>query len=267
VELLIDASAEASLQVELWSTSRLENYVPHVFEVKAEVSVPSGEEQWVRVPLAWKPAQAQNAFIIIKGNPLLTLHMSDRYQYGVIAFKNDSEDNSPIYIDGYLDLISQWGMRNLVRKSICFRSFPETNAFAPERALDGYLRPYGGPHLWSSANIVPGEETYLQLEWDERTVDIREVHLAFNDDVNEDLINLHHHRTPFDTIPELVRDYRLEASVNGQWTVIHRECGNRKRKRVHLLNAPVSGVSALRLVVEATNGAPQAQVHEIRVYE
>lgn len=266
VELMIDASAETSLQLELWSTDRPQNYVPHVFEVSAEASVPSGEGQWVKVPLAWKPAQAQNAFIIIKANPHLALHMSDRYQYGVLAFRNVSEDNAPIYMDGYLDLVSQWRMKELVRKSVCFRSFPETNAYAPEKIVDGYLRPYGGPHLWSSAAMAAGEEVCLQLDWADRAVDVREVHLAFNDDVNEDLINLHHHRTPFDAIPELVRDYRLEVLVSGVWSVVHRESSNRKRKRVHRLDAPIQDVSGLRLVVEATGGASHAQVHEIRVY-
>ncbi|UUZ79771.1 hypothetical protein LJK88_32550 [Paenibacillus sp. P26] len=69
---------------------------------------------------------------------------------------------------------------------------------------------------------------------------LTEVHLVFNDDVNEDLINLHHHRTPFEVIPELVRDYRLEAFSDGSWRSLHRETGNRKRKRVHRLAAPVS---------------------------
>ncbi|WP_283656363.1 MULTISPECIES: hypothetical protein [unclassified Paenibacillus] len=56
---------------------------------------------------------------------------------------------------------------------------------------------------------------------------VREIHCTFNDDVNEDLINLHHHRTPFEVMPELVRHYRIEVFTDGTmnrtwrtWTLI-----------------------------------------------
>ncbi|MHA6484857.1 FAD-dependent oxidoreductase [Paenibacillus sp. strain BS8-2] len=266
IELLIDASADTSLQLELWSTDRKQNYVPQNLEVRGETAVSAGEKQWVKVSLAWKPDEAQNAMIVIKANPLVTLYMTDRYQFGVLVFKNVSGDE-PIYMDGYHDLISQWQTGGGSRRSVTFRSWPETQAYAPEKILDGYIRPFGGPHLWSSDEITAGEEVYLQLDWNDRPVSIREVQLTFNDDVNEDLINLHHHRTPFETIPELVRDYRLEANVNGEWLVLHQERGNRKRKRVHRLNTVVEGATSLRLVIEATNGALHAQITEIRVYE
>ncbi len=60
--------------------------------------------------------------------------------------------------------------------------------------------------------------------------------LIWNDDVNEDLVNLHHHRTPFDIIPELARDYRLEACIDGRWQTIAEVRGNRRRKQVHRIS-------------------------------
>ncbi|MEK4063681.1 MULTISPECIES: hypothetical protein [Paenibacillus] len=89
-----------------------------------------------------------------------------------------------------------------------------SHAFAAVKATDGYLRPYGGPHLWSSDQLESGREEWLELAWT-APVTLRQVHVTFNDDVNEDLINLHHHITPYEILPTLVKDYRIEAYMDG----------------------------------------------------
>ncbi|WP_284642329.1 FAD-dependent oxidoreductase [Paenibacillus silviterrae] len=265
LELLVDAAEATTLQVELWSTGRAENYVPHTFEVSGSAAIDAGERQWVSVPLAWKPESTQNAFVIVRANAAVSLLASDRQQTGVLSFKRVGEGRTVKQLEDHTPTqpVVQWSMRGLNRKPFCFRAYPETSAFAAENVTDGYLRPYGGPHLWVSEPLAGGEAS-VELSWSEGTA-IQEVHIVFNDDVNEDLINLHHHRTPFEVIPELVRDYRVEALVDGAWTVLHRETANRKRKRVHRLDAPVTAAK-LRLAVEATNGTPYAEVYEIRVY-
>ncbi|WP_461671150.1 discoidin domain-containing protein, partial [Mycobacterium tuberculosis] len=107
-------------------------------------------------------------------------------------------------------------------------------------------------------------------EWVEakllRTADVREVHLTFNDDVNEDLINLHHHETPFPIIPELVKSYAVQAWVDGEWRTVAEESGNRVRKVVHTFDPPVR-TNRIRLVVGETNGAERAELCELRIYE
>ncbi|UQZ85166.1 putative FAD-binding dehydrogenase [Paenibacillus konkukensis] len=267
IELLVDASAEAKLEVEVWSTGRAENYVPHRREASGSAAVAPGERQWISVPLRWEPGTPQHAFVIVKASDLLSLHFSSEPQTGVLCFaKNDRplvstnlEDHQPE------QPVVQWSMRQHVRKPYCFRLFPETEAFSPDRVTDGYLRPYGQPHLWISQPLGQGQPASLELQWQE-AMTMNEIHLVFNDDVNEDLINLHHHKTPFDVIPELVRDYRLEALQDGGWVTLHEERANRKRKRVHRIASPVTA-DRLRLVVESTNGSSRAEVVEIRVYD
>jgi hypothetical protein len=62
-----------------------------------------------------------------------------------------------------------------------------------------------------------------------------------------------------------VRDYRIEAEVQGRWINFAEVIGNHQRRRVHEVTVPVS-VSALRVVVTATNGLDHARVCEIRGY-
>lgn len=69
-----------------------------------------------------------------------------------------------------------------------------------------------------------------------------------------------------EVIPELVKDYRIEAWCGGVWTAIAEGHGNYMRKQVHVLEQPVTA-ERIRIVIEAANGAPHAELIEVRVYE
>ncbi|WP_438432299.1 FAD-dependent oxidoreductase [Gorillibacterium sp. sgz500922] len=260
LELRVQAAENTRLCVELWDTARPENYVPHERVAEAACELEAGEG-WASLPLSWTPSGARNGFVIIRRNPAVRLCLAEDTQSGMLMFRSVKQ---PIENQFRLDdPIKRWPAVN--RTLPCLRVFPDTAAFSAEKLLDGYVRPFGGPHLWISANPVAGQEApWAALEW-ESPVAIKRVLLTFNDDVNEDLINLHHHETPFPVIPELVRGYRLEALVKGEWRELARVADNRRRRRVHVLDQPVQA-SALRLVVDETNGAPLAEVFEIRVY-
>lgn len=267
IKWLLDASEDTELTVEVWSTGRPENYVPAALEYQISVQVAKGDGQWVAVALDWTPAEAQNAFIIVRRNPSIQLYLSHTPLNGLLAFERgtavsvskdleDHDDSQPVV---------EWSMKRLIRKVFCLRTNFETDAYRPEHILDGYKRPYGGPHAWVSKPMAQNAQPWIKLEWDKEHP-IREIHLIFNDDVNEDLINLHHHRTPFEIIPELVKTYRIEVlDSTGNWSTLVTEVDNRRRKRVHRLESPVQA-KALRLVVEETNGSGYAEVIEVRVY-
>ena len=94
IELLLDATAATELTVELWSTGKPQNYVPHTV-TSVVVPVGKGSEQWVRLLLQWHPENAQNAFIVLKSNPALSVHLSDRPQSGVLSFKHNAARRIP----------------------------------------------------------------------------------------------------------------------------------------------------------------------------
>lgn len=267
VAWLVDAEQETDMMVEVWSTGRPENYVPAALEFRTSVRIMPGQGQWVPVQLDWQPAEPQNAFIIVRKNPDLTLYLSSKPMSGLLAFERGAPARVSKELEDHDDSqpVVEWSMKGLVRKLFCLRSAIGSRAYQPEHVIDGYKRPYGGPHMWVSERIADGETPWLKLEWKE-VQSVREIHLIFNDDVNEDLINLHHHRTPFDIIPELVRAYRLEAlDSEGKWITLASEALNRRRRTVHRLEEPVP-CAALRLVVERTNGSDYAEVIEVRAY-
>ncbi len=256
---------------ELWDTGKPQNYVPASLQASCETAVSAGDQQWVEARLPWAPDQAANAFLIVRANEHVSLYMSHQPLSGVLSFIQDQAVCSSSGLHGYVraSAMLEWTMRSgatsMVRKCFCFRIIEETNSYAPPNIINGHVRPYGGPNMWVSDPLLAGQEAWIELRVPQKTI-VREIHCTFNDDVNEDLINLHHHRAPFEVMPELVRHYRIEAFTDGSWVTLHTERNNRKRKRIHEIRNPVA-TDQLRLVVKATHGCPRAEIVEIRLYE
>ncbi|MGO4544064.1 FAD-dependent oxidoreductase [Paenibacillus sp. 2TAB23] len=266
VELLIDAKQSTALEAELWLTGKGENYVPKQWIKSASKAVEAGNKQWVKLDLEWEPESASNAFVIVKANEAITLHVSVEPLTGVLCFeKGPRPIVSSLLEDHQPDQpVAQWSMRKWNRRPVCLRISPKSECYGAAQVTDGYVRPYAGPHLWVSQPISANSQEWIQLVW-EKEQEIAEIHLTFNDDVNEDLINLHHHRTPFAVIPEVVQCYQLKAFAAGEWVTIISQQNNHKRKKVHKLEETVK-TNQLMLCIEETNGGSRAEVYEIRVY-
>jgi len=264
LELLLDASRDTTVEVQVWDTGKAENYIPHQLRIADQQKVAQGDKQWIAFHLPWEPEQAQNAFIVIKENPDVSLYLSNKPMSGVLSFIREKSLAVARNMESlnHEQAVVQWSMKRVVRKVFNFRQVNETSAFSPAKIVDGYYRPYGGPHMWISGPLG-GKEAWIALQWSTQQ-NVQEIHVTFNDDVNEDLINLHHHKTEFEIIPELVKDYRIEYEDNGQWQRLLEVKDNRQRKRKHVLDRAVV-TERLRLVVAQTNGTPYAEVIEIRV--
>ncbi len=255
LELLADAAADTSLTVELYDPGPGQNYVPRLLVATATVPVPAGSKQWVRFDLDWSPSTPRNAFVLVKAASGVALYVADRPTPGVLSLTRRPlrpQDERP-------QPLREWTNRDLLRRTFCFRAGASA-AFAPEKAVDGYLRPFAGPRMWVSSGLP----AWLSLTWPS-PLTVGRVELIGDDDVDEDLINLHRHRTPFPVPPSLVRDYVVEALISDVWTPVVSVTENRRRRRAHELAAPVT-CTALRFVVTATNGAPAAHVVALRAY-
>ena len=255
LELLVDAAGDTSLTVDVYDPGPGQNYVPRTLVSTSTVPVAAGSKQWVRFGFDWVPSSPRNAFVLVQASPSAALYVADRPAPGVLSLTRRPlrpQDERP-------QPLREWTDRELLRRTFCFRAGP-TSAFEPSRAVDGYLRPFAGPHTWVSSGLP----AWLRLSWD-APVTIGRIELIGDDDLNEDLINLHRHRTPFPVPPPLVRDYVVEALVAGSWVEVASVTENRRRRLVHVLSEPVT-CAALRVVVTATHGAPAAHVIALRAY-
>lgn len=264
-ELLLAADADTEVTVEVWSTGRPQNVVPFRLEHRTTVVVPAGDARRIPVDTPFAPAEPQNAVIVVRANPLVRVHVASDLPPGVLTLVHrvDNEDrNVEIDRDG---LLVQWPTKPLRGRTPVFRTSPASEALAPERATSGYNRPFGGPNMWASDPAESGAQ-WLRLDW-EQPVSAAEFRLVFDDDVDVELNTLHHHRTPDEVLPTLVRDYRIEVLVDGssQWREIVAQRDNRHRSRVHAVPPGVEPFRAARLVIERTNGAAEARVIAFRV--
>lgn len=259
IEVLVDAAEATALVVEVHDPDLPQNYLPLKLVDRRTVMIEAGERQWVTLAIDWRPAGPQNAFLVFGANQALTLHTAERAVTGVIYFRH----RAPEPHEAFAEQFRKW-KQVLHRQGLCFRLPELTDIYEAGQVIGGYARPYGGPNMWLSEPLSSDPTPWLRLDWAEPQR-VGEISLIFDDDLEEDLINLHHHSTPFDVLPSLVRNYRVEILSGGGWRTVAEVTGNRRRHRTHRLDEPTNA-SALRLTVTATNGAAEAHVVAVRAY-
>ncbi|THG33994.1 FAD-dependent oxidoreductase [Glaciibacter flavus] len=263
VEVLLESDSTTEIDIELWSTGRGENHIPVCHLDTVRVAIPHGRE-WARAEFTHAPEASEDVVVVIRRRAGVSAVVSDtRAPYGVLGLLSRAPHFTAPQNEAYPQT-NAWSAVELRRKSVAVRVEPDTQAYRPSMTVGGYARPFRGPQLWSSAPLHGDDSEHIELRWDQPQR-VGGIELIFNDDVDEDLINLHHHRTPFEVMPELVRDYRLQYESDSGWVDVVVDSGNRRRLRRHTLKVPVE-TSALRLVVDATNGDEHAMVHGVRVF-
>ncbi len=125
-----------------------------------------------------------------------------------------------------------------------------------------------GTHRWMS-DPAKGLPAWIQLDW-EKPVSFSEIRMIFDTGLHRELTLSMSEKTTAKMCwgrpqPETVRDYRIEArDETGRWHLVAEGTDNYRRLVVHRLSSPVT-TQRLRVVVEKTNGAPEARILEIRV--
>ncbi|PAX06948.1 FAD-dependent oxidoreductase [Sphingomonas lenta] len=145
-----------------------------------------------------------------------------------------------------------------LRAALAMRTSPDQRPFGAGNVNNGVAWPERLPGLWMSDPELSMPQR-LDLEFPEPRP-VSSVRLSF--DTN--LARFTQSEAAFFRAPECVRDFRLLALEGDGWREVHVERGNYQRHRV--IDFPEVTTSALRLEVEATNGAPEARLYEFRAY-
>jgi len=241
----------------LHATSKPQNYLPDVLIAETTVSVPSGES-WASWPVEWAPDHERNGILVVGRAPGVEVRLGDEDVPGVVGLRHRPE--APAGIEP--QLWRPWKPLDHHRPP-AVALIGATNAYAPARVRGGYTRPWDGPQLWMSARLAEDAQPAVILQWDVPQ-SVAEVAIVFDDDVQEDLINLHHHRTEPRVLPSLVRDYAVEVRRDADWITVAEEEDNRRRHRRHMVGGqPIDG---LRIVIRSTNGASRARVVSVRAF-
>jgi hypothetical protein len=243
VSALFSVSEDTELRA-VWHVADIPSrYVPGKAAGELRLQIAKGEAQWINLPLP--ESEAGFLTLIFSGNSALTLHGEERQRTGFLCGHRES----PSY--GYP----------------CVRG-DYSALYRPEKAINGFNRPYLEPNLWISSR---GDASpWIGLEWD-RPQTLREVRLYFNPDLSREIPSSradtwdenHKFAARTGQPPELVRAYSILLSDDGEnWRKVFEEPENWRRMAViRLENAQKA--SRMRIVFP---DAGRAELFEIRVY-
>jgi hypothetical protein len=139
--------------------------------------------------------------------------------------------------------------------------------YEPEKILSGVTRHRDGDdHQWRSE---PGADLpqHIELTWDEPR-ELREVQITFDTGFERPLTLTHSDRFNERIIrgaqPETVKAYTVAVESGDRWVEVAHIHGNYQRRRIHAFETLTA--RRLRVTCEATNGADEARVFEVRAY-
>ena len=142
---------------------------------------------------------------------------------------------------------------------LAMRITPSSSPYGGESVANGWAWPECMPNLWISDPKAKLPQ-HVELRFP-RPTPLNCVEVSFD-------TNLARHwewEKAFFRAPECARDWQVLAETSKGWTEIWAETGNYFRKR--RVSFPRVVASALRVVITATNGGPEARVYEVRVYD
>jgi hypothetical protein len=263
-ELFVNSEHATQLSVEFYQTGKPQNYIPQQLLQKKMVPVAENFHSWLKIPFQWHPDQRQNVFVIVRKNPNIALYLGHEEFQGVLSFiwqpvKELQQPKLHHFVRS--SPILYWTNQAINRRNFIFY-VAKTRAFTADKLQNGYVRPYAGPNMW--VTDYQQQPEWIELAWP-KLQNINEIRLTFNDDTNEDIINLHHHRTPFPIIPELIRHFSIEFWNGNGWTSIYETTNNRTRHLIHKLPQAIT-TEKIRVIIYSTNGSRQISCYEIRVY-
>lgn len=190
-----------------------------------------------------------------------------------------SIQQSLIRNDAYLIGVTNEDSSDLARRAIITASSEQPGGDA-RNVISGQTRSVNGEEGAPARRAIPGSHrwmsdpadqlpAWLELKWDS-PVSLREIRIVFDTGMHR-VLTLSHSDDYVRKMhwgsaqPETVRDYTLLVQISGDWVSLATVRNNYQRLRIHVLPKAAT-VTALRILVEATNGIDHARIMEVRAY-
>jgi len=251
-EVSLMLEGQGILEAELWQCDEKKNFYPAVSIGTFTFDVPAGCGcGWVTLPFRMDNLMNGWYFMHVKGAGLTLLASEDRLP----GFRLMQ------YYPRGRKVYSKWPRLDNVGAPF-MRLKPEPVLYTPEKAVNGFARPYHEPNLWVSGRTDFAEPETLTLKWHE-PVQLNRIRIAFDTDLDKDLRNMWV-PYPFRVIANCVKDYVIEAKVDGVWEKVKEVGGNYQRFRNHKFDTILT--EEVRLSIRSTWGTPYAAVYEVRAY-
>ena len=273
------AAAGANLRVSVYRSEKPQNYGPEILlkEFRLQLS-PTGEGgAWFTLDLSDIAFEKEFIFFQFEqecAGTVPELAAATKRLPGVCGLMQKKNDlPNMVDYETLTPLPAEWmklGVPLKLRKystasqpnvnwAFCFKTEPELSFYGGENLNNGYLRPYGQPNIWTAEGA---EGEWAELRFDSGK-EIREVDITFDTNLNFRVRNVKPYA--FNVMEEAVRDYELWAETNGTWKKIRTVTGNHQRVN-RLKFAGAVTADAVKIVIRATNGCPNAAIYNISIY-
>jgi hypothetical protein len=244
-----DSDRVQPLEVKLYAVEHIWDYRVEPGEplAAAVLKVAPGRLQWVEWPIGLDTTSLQGSYVRLDAlaNPHLIWHAAERVEPGQVSA---------------YDMLNGQMRRFEKGLTMCFRVSPPQPCYGARQVLSGVSRPYRFTNLWRSDPTRPLPQ-HLVLSWREK-VRVGRIELKLAGQLLRDYRSY----PELYVDPQVARDLRAEALVDGEWKEIGAVTGNYQRRVVFQSDAPVS-TDRIRITVTATNGDPSAAIYEVRCYE
>lgn len=273
------AAADAVLRVSVFRSEKPQNYGPEILlkEFRLQLS-PTGEGgAWFTLDLSDIAFEKEFIFFQFEqecAGTVPELAAATKRLPGVCGLMQKKNDlPNMVDYETLTPLPAEWmklGVPLKLRKystasqpnvnwAFCFKTEPELSFYGGENLNNGYLRPYGQPNIWTAEGA---EGEWAELRFDSEK-EIREVDITFDTNLNFRVRNVKPYA--FNVMEEAVRDYELWAETDGAWKKIRTVTGNHQRVN-RLKFAGALPADAVKIVIRATNGCPNAAIYNISIY-
>jgi len=171
-----------------------------------------------------------------------------------------------LHDDAYLLGTCNEDSKDLARKA-SFTAGSVGRGTAPEKVVDGVARQVGlDKHQWRSLSLRP-QDAWLAMDFGSN-INCRELHLKFDTNYDRRMRLTHKANSLAAQVngpqPETVKDYRIEAYIDGAWKQVKEVTGNFQRMNVHQFTG--LRCDKIRVHVSATHGVTDARIFEVRCY-
>jgi hypothetical protein len=250
VELLLQSASQQSQTVTL-SLRRVEHawdLRPSAVIASATATVPAGYKGYVSFPLRAGTRPGGLYFAFIDAQP----------EIGWAMFSDADGHASQVPVGATAADLPPGGFwRPFTRgRSLAMRVAPEQRPYAAQNVVRGTNRPdrWTNVFLSDAAQPLPA---WIELKFPS-PVRFNQVQITFDTDTNRRI------SLPLFHYPECVKRYEIAIAQGGGWKTVAAEDNNYFRRRVHRFEAVTT--SRLRINVLETNGAAEARIFEVRVY-
>jgi hypothetical protein len=210
-EILFDALSPTTLEVELQTSSKLQNYTPDVCIEKQIVALGKGKQK-VTIPFNNYLRKDQYAFLIFRKNPLVKIRCSQQRITGILSVFNKTNPavnnygkQIPPENSGFESFEFWCPERRPKGENIAMNINPALDCFSAQNLVNGFTRPYIQPNAWVAD--VEDAGPVITLSWEKMQI-VKSLRLFLDSDFDHPMESSQFGH-PVDIIPFVVRDFSV----------------------------------------------------------